>query len=164
MYRTIQNNPQIESIWVVSYDGLKPCDEHKRRCEECFPDILDDNTMIIYTPSDDGIIVLGYYKLDEVNITQSTMYEQLRMNTLIINEIDLTDELKQKKCMCILSWVLDKSLRSKKYLTTICESIVENTRKQGDLLWCEGRNEIIFYPLSERYAAIEYFANAFMNE
>lgn len=32
------------------------------------------------------------------------------------------------------------------------------------LLWCDGHNEIVFYPLSERYAAIEYFANAFLKE
>ena len=59
-------------------------------------------------------------------------------------------------------WVFDESLRNKDSLIHIFEVMTFDNNNY--LLWCEGHNEIIFYPLSERYAAIEYFANAFLKE
>ena len=97
-----------------------------------------------------------------MNITQSSMYKQLKTNTRIFGETDKTEYLEQKKCKHICSWVFDESLRNKDYLTHIFE--VMTFGNNNCLLWCKGHNEIIFYPLSERYAAIEYFTNAFLKE
>ena len=58
--------------------------------------------------------------------------------------------------------IKDESLRNKEYLLHIFE--VMTFGNNSYLLWCDGHNEIVFYPLSERYAAIEYFANAFLKE
>ena len=162
MYKKIQIEPTIKDICSVSFDNLKRNKQTKSKCEECFGNILDDDTIIIYSSSDDEIIVLGYYVLDDMNITKSSMYKQLKTNTRIFGETDKTEDLEQKKCKHICSWVFDESLRNKDYLTHIFE--VMTFDNNNCLLWCEVHNEIIFYPLSERYSAIEYFANAFMKE
>lgn len=162
MFRKIQEGLIINDIWSVSFENLKLNKNTKSKCENCFGDDIDDETIIIYSSSDDGIIVLGYYVLDDMNIAQSSMYKQLKTNTRIFGGTDKTEDLEQKKCKHICSWVFDESLRNKDYLTHIFE--VMTFDNNNCLLWCEGHNEIIFYPLSERYAAIDYFSNAFLKE
>ena len=130
--------------------------------KELFGDDMDDNAIVIYSTSNDGIIVLGYYILDDLNITQSSMYEQLKINTFVFSNKDKTADLKEIKCKHISTWTFDESLRNKEYLLHIFE--VMTFGNNSYLLWCDGHNEIVFYPLSERYAAIEYFANAFLKE
>ena len=70
-------------------------------------------------------------------------------------------DLKEIKCKHISTWTFDESLRNKEYLLHIFE--VMTFGNNSYLLWCDGHNEIVFYPLSERCAAIEYFANAFFD-
>ena len=55
---------------------------------------MDDNAIVIYSTSNDGIIVLGYYILDDLNITQSSMYEKLKINTFVFSNKDKTADLK----------------------------------------------------------------------
>lgn len=162
MFRKIQEGLINNDILSVPFENLKLNEETKSKCEDCFGENIDDDTIIIYSSSYDGIIVLGYYIIDDLNITQSPMYEQLKTNTRIFGETDKTEDLEQKKCKHICSWVFDESLRNKDYLTHIFEVMTFDNKNY--LLWCEGHNEIIFYPLSERYAAIEYFANTFLKE
>jgi hypothetical protein len=162
MYKKIQIEPTIKDIWSIPFDNLKLNEQTKNRCEELFCDDMDDNAIVIYSTSDDGIIVLGYYLLDDLNITQSSMYEQLKINTFVFSNKDKTADLKEIKCKHISIWTFDESLRNKEYLLHIFE--VMTFGNNSYLLWCDGHNEIVFYPLSERYAAIEYFANAFLKE
>lgn len=162
MYKKIQIEPTIKDIWSIPFDNLKLNEQTKNKCEESFGDDMDDNAIVIYSTSDDGIIVLGYYILDDLNITQSSMYEQLKINTFVFSNKDKTADLKEIKCKHISTWTFDESLRNKEYLLHIFE--VMTFGNNSYLLWCDGHNEIVFYPLSERYAAIEYFANAFLKE
>lgn len=137
--------------------------ESKTKCEECFPNELDEDSMIIYNTSDDGFVVLGYYNLDTKNITESHMYEQLRNNTYAFCQIDDTEEFKRLKCSHLCSWVFDISLRNKECLNIICSHMFSSA-SPSYLLWYEGKEELVFYPRDRKYSAIEYFVNAFMKE
>lgn len=88
MYKKIQIEPTIKDIWSIPFDNLKLNEQTKNRSEELFGDDMDDNAIVIYSTSDDGIIVLGYYLLDDLNITQSSMYEQLKINTFVFSNKD----------------------------------------------------------------------------
>ena len=85
MYKKIQIEPTIKDIWTIPFDILKLNEQTKNKCEELFGDDMDDNAIVIYSTSNDGIIVLGYYILDDLNITQSSMYEQLKINTFVFS-------------------------------------------------------------------------------
>jgi len=92
-----------------------------------------------------------------------SIYNCLRLCSGLIhsfqNIYSVSVHIHNKLFITICSWVFDESLRNKDYLAHIFE--VMTFGNNNCLLWCKGHNEIIFYPLSERYAAIEYFANAF---
>ena len=88
MYKKIQIEPTIKDIWSIPFDNLKLNEQTKNRSEELFGDDMDDNAIVIYSTSNDGIIVLVYYILDDLNITQSSMYEQLKINTFVFSNKD----------------------------------------------------------------------------
>lgn len=163
MYKTIQNKPIINNLWIIPFRSLCLNQESKTKCEECFPCELDENSMIIYNTSDDGFVVLGYYKLDSQNITESLMFNKLRNITYTICQIDDTEVIKQIKCSHICSWVFDISLRNKECLTQICSHMLSMS-SPSYLLWYDGKEELVFYPRNRKYSAIEHFVNAFLKE
>lgn len=160
MYKKIQENPIINDLWIIRFDVLSSDSKAKFECEHCFPKELNNNSVIIYSPSDDGIVVLGYFNLDNLSITSSSLFEQIRNITLSFNGIDNIEQLSQIKCSHICSWVFDDSLRTNKHLNKIVESIVIKSKKSF-LLWYEYHDELIFYPLENYYLAIDYFVKAF---
>lgn len=160
MYRKIQENPIINDLWIIRFDVLSSDSKAKLECESCFPNELNDDSVIIYNPSDDGIIVLGYFNLDNLSITSSSLFEQVKNITLSFYDIDNIEQLSQIKCSHICSWVFDDSLRTSEHLNKIVESIVIKS-KNSILLWYEYHDELIFYPLKNYYLAIDYFVKSF---
>ena len=98
MYKILFFVLTIKDIWSIPFDSLKLNEQTKNKCEELFGDDMDDNAIVIYSTSNDGIIVLVYYILDDLNITQSSMYEQLKINTFVFSNKDKTADLKEIKC------------------------------------------------------------------
>lgn len=82
MYQNLQANPIIKNILCVSYTTLQLNENTNRCCAEVFPQGIPDNATIVYSPSDKGIIVLGYYVLDTLNMSESIYFNALRNNTL----------------------------------------------------------------------------------
>ena len=81
MYQNLQVNPVINDIMCVSYEELSLNTNTNNRCLETFPQGIPNNATIIYSPSDNGIIVLGYYVLDSLNMSHSAYFDFLRDTT-----------------------------------------------------------------------------------
>lgn len=166
MFKTIQNNPPTNNLWIISFRTLCFRQEDKAIIEECFPNELDEDSMIIYNTSDEGFVVLGYYKMDSQNITTSSMYDQLRNEIHAFchtDHIDNTEELTQVKCGHLCSWVFDISLRNKECLNKICNAIYYSA-SPSYFLWYEGKEGLVFYPRNRKQRTLDCFVNAFMKE
>ncbi len=172
MYQNLQANPIINGIMCVSYEDLCLNTNTNNRCLEVFPRGIPDNATIIYSPSDDGIIVLGYYVLNNQNITESYLYNALRNISRNINGVDHHQSFLNAECHKIEEWVFDNSLNNKQHLfhifTIIISSIV--VHEGLSFLWCDsGFDEIIYYPINNDannnfYPFAEnYFSLAFFN-
>lgn len=163
MYKTIQNNPPTNNLWIMPYEDLSNNSNCKKRCDECFPNELTYNCMIIYIPSEEGIIVLGYYEIEELHITESPRFELIGNRTELYFKKNDLETLKREKCFCISSWVFDFSLRNQECLSQICSHMLDWS-SPAYLLWFEGKEELVFYPRNRKNRAIECFVNAFINE
>ena len=85
MYQNLQVNPIINGIMCVSYEELSLNTNTNNRCLETFPQGIPDNATIIYSPSDNGIIVLGYYVLDALNMSHSAYFDGTYYNVVTDN-------------------------------------------------------------------------------
>lgn len=159
MYRKIQDSAIINDLWIIPFEVLSKNLDAKFKCEQCFPNELNNNSRIIYNSSDDGIVVLGYYNLDDLNITSFSMFENVKNITLSFYGIDNVEKISQTRCSHICSWVFDYSLKTNEQLKKIVESIVLESKKT--LLWFEYNNDLIFYPIENYPLAINYFIKAF---
>lgn len=170
MYTHLQQNPQINYILVVEFRNLKQNDKVRTKCTETLQCDLSDDDYIVYSPSDNDITVLGRLVLNDENITTSTMYGSLRNNTTSFYGEDHTERLQQITCRKIEKWIFDESLKNKSHLSQIFSFICRETSKEAMILWYEGTEEIIFYPVINdqmifaRPSAVSYFTNAFLNE
>lgn len=170
MYAQLQQNPQINEIYVVEFLHLKQNENVRTRCVEIFHRDLDDNDYIIYSPIENDIIVLGRFVINESNITSSSMYSSLCDNTTSFYGENYTDKLLQMTCWKIEEWIFDESLKNKTILFQIYSFICRECGEEATILWTEGTEEIIFYPVSKddmcftRPSAVSYFTNAFIKE
>lgn len=74
MYKKKQENPIINDLWIIRFDVLSSDSKAKFECEHCLPKEFKNSSVIIYSPSDDGIVILGYFNLDNLNITSSSLF------------------------------------------------------------------------------------------
>lgn len=172
MYQNLLVNPVINGIWCVSYETLQLNENTNRRCNETFPQGIPNNAVIIYSSSDNGIVVLGYYVLTIQNITESHLYNVLRDFSINMNGVDHHQSFLNADCYKIEEWVFDNSLNNKQRLFHIFNNIVSSIEVNGRLtfLWCDsGFNEIVYYPINNDanesfYPFAEnYFTIAFFN-
>lgn len=173
MYQNLQVNPIINGIMCVSYEELSLNTNTNNRCLETFPQGIPDNATIVYSPSDNGIIVLGYYVLDALNMSQSINFEALREATLQYEGFDPRQNVEGASCIHINDWVFDESLRNRITLQhiflTITSSIEDNINHC--FIWCDSNNgDILFYPIKRienrlsNTSAILYFSHMFLYE
>lgn len=160
MYTQLQTNPTInDDLWCVPYEYMYPNDAI------VFPNGIPNDAFVIYSSSDEGITVLGYYALDNLNMTQSENYESFKSATIDMQGQDPTREIRRRHCTRIREWIFDNSLKNEEYLRHICLSIVLNLKS---IVWFNNRRgEISFYPVADGFVnmgAISYFVNEFMNE
>lgn len=164
MYTQLQTNPTINNIWCIPYENLRLNTNTNARCIEVFPNIPND-AIVIYSSSDEGITVLGYYALDNLNMTRSENYESFKSATIDMQGQDPTREIRRRHCTRIREWIFDNSLKNEEYLRHICLSIVLDLKS---IVWFNNRRgEISFYPVADGFVnmgAISYFVNEFMNE
>lgn len=171
MYKELQTNPIINDIWCVPFGNLRLIVSTNEKVLQVFEQGLPDNSYIVYTDSDDSIVVLGYYVLDNNNMSKSIYYESLRNVTQELQNIDPTDEINQIDCVHIREWVFDNSLKKENYLNRIF-NIMISTYLDGNkhIMWFVNKNQqLSFYPIFGNWAflniaAIKYLTDAFLNE
>lgn len=170
MYVELHPNPIINEIMCVPFENLRLNDNTYERCVQTLGNIPDD-AIIVYSPSEEGILVLGYYVLDDANMVTSKYYESLRNATKHFQGIDETNRIKKTECVHIKTWVFDNALKNKAHLNTILNCIVHffpYNRKH--ILWYDNKQgEICFYPIYRgvvggAISALSYFTNDFMNQ
>lgn len=173
MYQNLQANPIIKNILCVSYTTLQLNENTNRCCAEVFPQGIPDNATIVYSPSDKGIIVLGYYVLDTLNMSESIYFNALRNNTLQYKDFDPQQEVKSSTCIHIKDWVFDESLRDTIWLRHIFLTIISSIENNINnfFVWYDGhKGEVLFYPIKmvenplSITKAIFYFSHKFMYE
>ena len=171
MFQRLQENPPINGIMCVPYSNLILNDNTRQRCTDVFGNNIPNESVIVYSPSDDGIVVLGYYVLSNEHMADSECYEYLRARTITLQGEDPTEEIRKFDCICISEWVFDYSLRSRNHLESIFNSIVSgHLDGSRHFIWYVNRNrELLFYSIYNRMsidntAAVIYFANEFLNE
>lgn len=172
MYRELQTNPITNNndIWCVPYKNLRLNENTNAKCIDIFPNGIPDDAAVVYSSSEEGIIVLGYYILDGTNMTLSTNYESLKNATIALQKTDPTEQIKQQNCVHIREWIFDNSLRNKEYLRKICNIIVSTDWYTSSfIVWFNNsRGEISFYHINNddfiSASAVFYFINEFMNE
>lgn len=165
MYKTIQDNIVLNDIWVMPYGVLcnNPSFDFREKCNKIFPNVLTDNSMIIYNSSEDDVNIIGYYNLEELHITKSPRFEAVRNLTRSFHVNDNVEFLKKQKCAHISSWIFDHSLHRKDYLYKICENIITKASVQYYLVWREDNNGgLLFFPTEQYNNAITFFTDAFM--
>lgn len=171
MYRELNPNANINEIMCIPFENLRLNDKTYEKCVEVFKnDILDDAT-IIYSPSEEGIVVLGYYVLDSANMVTSKYYESLRSAMKCFCDKDETNRIRNTECVHIKTWVFDNALRNKAYLNIIISCIIHSCPyERKHILWYDNsQGEICFYPISRgvvgaNISALTYFTNDFMNQ
>ena len=169
MYIELHPNPIINGIMCVPFENLRLNDSTHEKCVEVFKNTIPDNATIIYSPSEEGIVVLGYYVLDDANMITSKYYESLRSATIRFQNIDETNRIKKTECVHIKSWVFDNALRNKAYLNTILSCIIDYFPYQRKhIIWYDNKQgELCFYPIyrgvvGANVSALAYFTNDFM--
>ena len=98
MYQNLQVNPIINDIMCVPYEELRDLNTNtNNRCLETFPQGIPNNaTITVYSPSNNGIIVLGYYVLDALNMSHSAHFDYLTEILLLYDLKVLTQDLMLK--------------------------------------------------------------------
>lgn len=171
MFTELQTNPVINDLWCIPYETLSKNPSTKEKCLTTFPHGLPDNSNIIYSSSDEEIIVLGYYVIDDANITSSKYYESLRNITLQFQGVDETSRIKQTDCVHIKAWVFDNSLKDEAYLENILFGIIRHyPHKKRFFLWYDNnQGNLCFYPIDKSVAggsicALTHFKNDFLKQ
>lgn len=173
MYQNLQVNPIINDIMCVSYEVLSLNTNTNNRCLETFQQGIPDNATIIYSPSDNGIIVLGYYVLDALNMSHSAYFDFLRDTTIRFEGFDPRPNVENTTCIHINEWLFDESLRNTRRLQHIFLTIISNINDDVNhyFVWCDSSHkETLFYPINKienrlsNTNAIFYFSRIFMYE
>jgi len=165
MFQRLQENPTINGIMCVPYSNIMRNDNARQRCIDVLGNIIPNEAVIVYSPSDDGIVVLGYYILNNQNITESVFYNALRDNSINSHGIDCHQSFLNAECHKIQEWVFDVSLNNKQHLYHIFSIMISSieTHERLTILWCEsGFNDIIYYPIDNEnnnhfYPLAEYY-------
>ena len=170
MYVELHPNPIINEIMCVPFENLRLNDNTYEKCVQTFRNIPDD-AIIVYSTSEEGIVVLGYYILDNLNMKYSDCFDALRENTLRLSGFDPIEKVNQMDCIHIKEWVFDNSLRNKEHLNHIFLNISLACPNESweYMLWYNSiHHSLLFYPIHDmelsNYAAIFYFSDAFLNE
>lgn len=174
MYQNLQGSPTINDIWSVPYSNLRLNSATNEKCINAFPKGIPEDAFVVYTSSQDnkGIVVLGYYVTDDLDMTHSAYFHTLRELTLQYEGHDPTLDIRNTECVHISEWVFDDSLRNELYLQRIFSIIASSFDKKTNkyYIWCDStHDELLFYSLNkDEYfgysAAIFYFSRFFMNE
>lgn len=173
MFQRLQENPTINGIMCVPYSNLMLNDNTRQRCMDVLGNNIPNEAVIVYSPSDDGIVVLGYYVLDTLNMSQSIYFEVLREATLQYEGFDPRQNVEGSNCIHISDWVFDESLRDRirlQHIFLTVTSSIEDTINHY-FVWCDSSNEdILFYPIKRvrnrlaNTSAILYFSHMFLYE
>ena len=171
MYRELNPNANINEIMCIPFENLRLNDKTYEKCVEVFKNDIPDDATVIYSPSEKGIVVLGYYVLDSANMVASKYYESLRSATKSFYGVDETNRIKKTECVHIKTWVFDNTLRNKTHLKVILSCIINSfPHKRKHILWYDNnQREICFYPIyrgvvGANISALTYFTNYFMNQ
>ncbi len=168
MYKDFINTQiQISSndLWCLSFSIVASNETNKKKCLDVFDDDMTDNSYVIYQSSDDGIFVLGYIEVDDMSIIGSKYYHAFRLMSLIHNNVDPTDSLRQEKCVHIRKWIFDVNLKDEITLKDIFGLLFSDINA---IVWYSSkhREEIIYYPVnrSNYRDAAAHFASNFLVE
>lgn len=133
-------------------------------------------SFVIYNITDNEPIPLGFCAVDNLNIIHSKYIEDLFQNTANFNDkefdAEMYNSIQTKKCVHISQWQFDEKLREVELLKPIFSLLMTYVREEGkyDFIWCDGKDEIIFYPVNDidwffgYPSSTVYFAMSFYNE
>lgn len=149
--------------------------QHQQKCRLAFGDVELQNSTIVYSSMADDIVVLGYYILDDANITLSNNYDTFRKFSIRFNNGDPTATLIEMPCVHIMEWVFDNVLRERDRIINIVHNIVFNCAIKGQyIVWFDNNRGWLSYyiisndlpdSLSYLYAsAIYYLTNELISE
>lgn len=162
MYREFKQGALNGKIWIIPYDNLN--EENKRVVVDALSDSLDDNSFVIYEIDENTPIYLGYFKLDNTNISLSNLFNTLLHNSILGGTDDPLLALKNEKCLHIDNWVFDKQLGQEKMLDKIFTYITTFVQRPF-ILWCETGSNLLFHKVNNepfgQTTAVAYFITYF---
>ena len=171
MYIELHPNPIINEIMCIPFETLRLNDKTYEKCVQTLGNDIPDDAIIVYSPSESEIIVLGYYLLDNLNMKYSDYFDALRESTFRLCGFDPIKSVNQIDCIHIKEWIFDNSLRNKEHLSHIFLNITLSCPNENGvcMLWNNSiHHSLLFYPIHDmelsNYAAIFYFSDAFLNE
>ena len=167
MYTKITQQITIGDIYCIPYEYVP----NKEDCNSLFNINFADDNIVLYTQIDGKIVFLGYVIIDHTHISKSVSYDFFVKKSINIGHINPTETLSNMGCVHIAEWKFDETLRQKDKLTSIFNTIITaySSEEQKLQLWCDGRSDLIFYPIEKVCdttlpSAVLYFTNAFLNE
>ena len=137
----------------VPYSNLIHNDNTRQRCIDELSNNISNEAVIVYSLSDDGIVVLGYYILNNQNITESVFYNALRDNSIHSHGIDCHQSFLNAECHKIQEWVFDVSLNNKQHLYHIFSIMISSIDTHERLTIYNH-----FYPLAEYYFSGTFYS------
>lgn len=171
MYKSFVNDHLDGDLFSVQLYSFGINEQYKCRC--LFPTITDDS-IVIYSPSKEGITILGFYTLDKQPITSSKYFESLIENTKSISgeEAGNVSVFMTMPCFHISEWIFDESLKETAKLNSIFTVLVlfASLYLESDAIMWIDEGELIYYPIKkddvawEHKKAISYFTERFMTK
>ena len=169
MFKNFTNHKPVEKVAITPLSSLTDAD--KEYIFSIFG-IISQYSFVIYGGTEkDNMLLLGYYVLDRLSITNSSFFSTLCENTKNVNCVDLTSEFYRKPSIHISSWMFDEAIRNKRALNTIFRSMTQYCDTNADLtfLWTDtDTTELLFYPLeksdgeNDNRNAVNYFRMKFL--
>ena len=172
MFKKFSIDFNVEHMMCVPFENAPM--EVKTFCVSELKCDVNNETFAIYCLVNNIPITLGYFQFDDSNIVESKHFESMINFTKSFNN-NLTsskdyERFKNRNCKCIKQWFFDDKLRNVNLLETIFDYIITyvDTIKKCDMLWFDGINSIVFYPIEKndcisRYAKIKsHFVTEFI--
>lgn len=150
MFKNFTNHKPIEKVVITSLSSLADAD--KEYIFSIFG-MIPPYSFVIYGGTEkDNILLLGYYVLDRLSITNSPFFSALCENTKNVNGVNLTPEFYRRPSIHISSWVFDEAIRNERALNTIFRSMTQYCDTNADMtfLWTDTDTaELLYYPLEK---------------
>lgn len=171
MYYKNAIKPDLNQLMCVPYENAPS--NVKYYCEKKLGYVINNGEygFAIYSLNGENPIPLGYCIIDALNITKSKFINSLFSNTATYREENVDTEMykriSKKVCAHISKWKFDKTLSDAAILKRIFSPLMTFLRGQYEMIWCDGIEDIIHYPVQDidyykMYpSASTYFAMAF---